>query len=338
MPQPIKYERGYRVNFKHEGIKYRKRFPAHRNQDPRKAALEYINSIRRGAIPDDASLRKQIDEYLMWAEITGKKMPSTIKTDRLRLNTFLEFTDAKSARRISIQHIRAFQTYFYENHPLYKSPNSRILGNKHATWDRYKAVISAFLNWCRSRLYLEVNPLSETDEFRTKQQERLPQRIYTPEELHQIFDHFKGDKELSAFFRVLAYTGMRLGEVLQLEWRSIQNDTIQVRGQTKNKRVRSIPISPKLKPYLMFLDRKRRLFPRSGNAYYKILQTAIEECNLSPGKIHDFRHTFGATLAQKGVHIASIKELMGHSDIKTTMIYLHFAPRHLSDSIDMLSY
>lgn len=291
-----------------------------------------------GYLGNSALLQDQINEYLSWAEATGKKRPSTIRSDRLRLNVFSEYTDAKSARRITIQHIRAFQMYFLENHPLYRSPNSRTLGNKFATWDRYKSAISAFMGWCKTRYYIENNLLLDTDEFKSKHQERLPQRIYTSEELKKIFDYFEEDKELSAFFRLLAYTGMRLGEARQLEWKSIQGDTIQVQGETKNKRVRSIPISPKLKPYLTKLKKKGVLFPRAGHAYYKQLQKAIRDCGLPPGKIHDFRHTFGATLAKEGVHIGTIKELMGHQDIKTTMRYLHFAPKHLSDSIGKLSY
>lgn len=338
MPQPVKYDRGYRVNFNYEGRKIRKKFPAHKFPDPKKAAQNYINSILTGYIPDDALLQDQIDEYLNWADSTGKKRPSTLRTDRLRLNVFSEFTSAKSARNITVQHIRAFQIYFLENHPLYKHPTNRTPGNKYATWDRYKAAISAFLNWCKSRHYAENNPILDTDEFKSKQQERLPQRIYTQGELRQIFSYFKDDKELSVFFRILAYTGMRLGEVRQLEWKSIHSDTIQVQGETKSRKVRSIPIHPKLKPYLSKFKRKGRLFPRSGDTYYKKLQRAIRGCDLPPGKIHDFRHTFGAALAKEGVHIAGIKELMGHQDIKTTMRYLHFAPKHLSDYIGKLRY
>ena len=43
-------------------------------------------------------------------------------------------------------------------------------------------------------------------------------------------------------------------------------------------------------------------------------------------RIHDLRHTFGTTLAAEGVDIVTIKDLMGHADITTTMKYLHAAP------------
>jgi site-specific recombinase XerD len=55
-----------------------------------------------------------------------------------------------------------------------------------------------------------------------------------------------------------------------------------------------------------------------------------------PAHIHDFRHTFGSMLASQGVDLVTIKSLMGHSDIKTTMIYLHYSPSHMEDAIEKL--
>jgi site-specific recombinase XerD len=44
------------------------------------------------------------------------------------------------------------------------------------------------------------------------------------------------------------------------------------------------------------------------------------------GTLHDLRHTFANHLAMNGVSIPIIKELLGHSDISTTMIYSHLSP------------
>ena len=43
-------------------------------------------------------------------------------------------------------------------------------------------------------------------------------------------------------------------------------------------------------------------------------------------RFHDLRHTFGTTLAAAGVPLRTIQEYMGHADIKTTQIYMHYAP------------
>ena len=53
-------------------------------------------------------------------------------------------------------------------------------------------------------------------------------------------------------------------------------------------------------------------------------------------RIHDMRHTFGTTLAANGIDVRTIMELMGHTDIKTTMIYLHAAPSRMRGAVETL--
>jgi integrase len=42
---------------------------------------------------------------------------------------------------------------------------------------------------------------------------------------------------------------------------------------------------------------------------------------------HDLRHTFGTTMARAGAPVGTIQEWMGHADLATTQIYMHYAPR-----------
>jgi len=53
-------------------------------------------------------------------------------------------------------------------------------------------------------------------------------------------------------------------------------------------------------------------------------------------RIHDLRHTFGTTLAAEGVDVVTIKDLMGHANIKTTMRYLHAAPDRNKRAVENL--
>ena len=100
------------------------------------------------------------------------------------------------------------------------------------------------------------------------------------------------------------------------------------------------PISGELLPCLDQLRQSSGLVftGRNHDTWYKLLQTAMRKCGLPPGRLHDFRHTFGATLAQAGVSLGTIKELMGHADTKTTMIYVHFAPKHLREAVSKLAF
>ena len=52
--------------------------------------------------------------------------------------------------------------------------------------------------------------------------------------------------------------------------------------------------------------------------------------------IHAFRHTFATQLLQNGVQFPELKEILGHKDINTTLMYLHFAPDHLASAVDKM--
>src|SRR4051812_42095873 len=55
-------------------------------------------------------------------------------------------------------------------------------------------------------------------------------------------------------------------------------------------------------------------------------QEACKNAGARVIRFHDLRHTFGTTRAAAGVALRTIQEYMGHADIKTTQIYVHYAP------------
>jgi integrase len=56
----------------------------------------------------------------------------------------------------------------------------------------------------------------------------------------------------------------------------------------------------------------------------------------SPFRLYDLRHTFGSRMAMAGVELATLRELMGHSNITTTMRYVHPTPEHKRAAVDKL--
>jgi len=123
----------------------------------------------------------------------------------------------------------------------------------------------------------------------------------------------------------------------------LENFTHNRRSSPKGKRRRRVPLAPtagtavrELQAVSTWTAPKDPVFatPTSGRPmgltrlmerYRKSLARAGLPVAFS---FHDLRHTFGTTMARAGVPVTTIQAWMGHADIQTTQIYMHYAPAH----------
>ena len=80
--------------------------------------------------------------------------------------------------------------------------------------------------------------------------------------------------------------------------------------------------------------------PDTGTRYTdvkKSFSTACRQAGITDFRFHDLRHTFGTRLADAGVDVVKIKELMGHASIVTTMRYIHATDQGKRGAIVVLS-
>lgn len=100
---------------------------------------------------------------------------------------------------------------------------------------------------------------------------------------------------------------------------------------TNGRKNRTVPISKELYESLPN-DKKGRLFSDFYGAFRSALErTGIE---LPAGQlIHVLRHTFASHFMMNDGNILVLQRVLGHTDIKMTMRYAHFAPDHLEDAV-----
>jgi site-specific recombinase XerD len=82
----------------------------------------------------------------------------------------------------------------------------------------------------------------------------------------------------------------------------------------------------------VFCNGGGRQFP--PNQLSRELERAAAKAGLEGVTLHTLRHTFGSQLVQGGVDLPTVSDLMGHSDIKSTMLYMHRTPDHLAKSVN----
>lgn len=149
---------------------------------------------------------------------------------------------------------------------------------------------------------------------------------------------------IGAYVAVLGETGMRKSEGLRLEWSHIRktgaDDWVVLIGKAKSGRVRSVPLSDFARqslsqlvqfvnvPYV-FVD------PLRGKAWKKPdgpFEAGKKDAGLEWVGFHVLRHFRATQWLMNGVDVNTVKELLGHSDIHTTMRYVHYVQTHATRS------
>ena len=132
--------------------------------------------------------------------------------------------------------------------------------------------------------------------------------------------------------------GLRGQEVINLKISDIDFErmTIHIR-QSKYKKDRIIPLSPTMaiglkkylkaeNPYIWLFNGKQPESQYSTRGLSWIMRENLKKTSISKEvNLHTLRHTYATHLLEEGVNIVTLKELLGHADITTTMIYLHIA-------------
>ena len=138
-------------------------------------------------------------------------------------------------------------------------------------------------------------------------------------------------------FRLIIYTGCRLGEVLSLKWGDIDFDDCCLRLSDSKTGKRTIPLNESAMRVL-FNTKKIENNPyvfcgdKSGTHLVniqKIWERIRKQAGIPDVRIHDLRHSFASFMIKNGVSIFEVSKLLGHKDIKTTMRYAHLADKEL---------
>lgn len=267
--------------------------------------------------------------------------PSTIQWYKKAIEQFLGHAKIRYIEEMTTEQLRQY---------LYKK---RLGGWTADTFlNQYKA-LKAFLKWCVKNGYLATNPI---DTIQTpKLEKKLPKRI-TEQEAQRVLDYaFHHDTTYRferfrnrALMAVMLYTGLRAQEVLNLRMFDVDltNRVIRV-NQGKGAKDRLVPTSPALLRHLHdYLTDRKRLGKQSEWFFttlrgdrpftYSGLKRVVSKVKKGTGiefSPHRLRHTFATLMLEGGCDLFSLQKMMGHSDIKTTTIYLSASINMLQEQI-----
>lgn len=142
-------------------------------------------------------------------------------------------------------------------------------------------------------------------------------------------------------------TGMRRGELFDLKWPAVNFDTrtITVAGDTtKTSDTRHIPMN---KEVFGVLDEWKKqsgdsqyVFPGQDGGRFEDVKSAwlklLERAQIEAFRWHDMRHDFASRLVMAGVPLNTVRDLLGHADIKMTLRYAHLAPGTKAAAVELI--
>jgi site-specific recombinase XerD len=176
---------------------------------------------------------------------------------------------------------------------------------------------------------------------RPKMPSQLPKHI-SAHDIRRLFAAVTNSKH--ALMLKLCYgMGLRVSEIVNLKVSDIDSGNMQVlveRGKGKKDRYANLPesILGDLRVYYKEYRPTKYLFEGQGGGKYSIrsvqsvFKTAMLKANINKDVgIHGLRHSFATHLLENGTDISYIQQLLGHSDIKTTMIYAKVAQKNLKN-------
>ncbi|MGY8076239.1 tyrosine-type recombinase/integrase [Klebsiella pneumoniae] len=171
------------------------------------------------------------------------------------------------------------------------------------------------------------NPLENVRQFRVDESEMA---YLTIEQIDQLLQECRDSsaKDLETIVKICLATGARWSEAETLRRSQISAGKVTF-IKTKGKRNRTIPLD---------LDLIGELPKKNGALFtpcYYAFRNALERAgiDLPAGQLtHVLRHTFASHFMMNGGNILVLQKILGHTDIKMTMRYAHFAPNHLEEA------
>lgn len=253
---------------------------------------------------------------------------STVKAYAYKLERIMQEI-AKPVKQITVYDLRSY---------LIAEKNRGISDR---TLDGDRAKMASFFGWLWKEKLIDDNPCQNLGPIKYAKEIRLP---FTETEVEQMRTGCMNKRDLAMMYFFL-YTGARVSEVSALNISDINFSRKSAKVFGKGRKERTVYFNDVtamlLKAYLdsrtdddpaLFVGLKgdhSRLVPQGIRAVMKELEKRTGVTNIHP---HRFRRTLASRLAQHGMPVQNIKEILGHENINTTMTYIYIDQHDVQSS------
>jgi len=220
---------------------------------------------------------------------------------------------------------------------------ARLAGFEPATVNRYLATLKHMFTKAVDWEMVEASVLAKVRKVKLLEESNKRLRFLSQEECLALVDSAKDF--LKPIIITALNTGMRKAEILNLKWDQVDlKHGFILLDITKNGERREIPINETLEATFKALPRRLDIpyvfyNPETDKPYRDIkgsFNSACRKAKITDYTFHDNRHTFASHLIMAGVDLTTVRDLLGHADIKMTLRYSHLAPSHKKTAVNVL--
>lgn len=259
-----------------------------------------------------------IDKFLSAKKVEG----CSLKTINYYSNIILKMVNsiAKSIKDITTEDLRNYLSSYKEKY------NSNL-----TTIDNMRRIFSSFFSWLEDENFIVKSPARRIHKVKTA---KVIKATFTDENFEKMRDLCKNDIRNLALVELLLSTGMRVGELVNLNIEDVnfEDRTCVVLG--KGNKQREVYFDAKTKLHLQqYLkirnDSENALFVSKNKPHRRLSISGIEliirnigkNVNIENAYPHKFRRTLATMAIDKGMPIEQVQKLLGHVKIETTMHY-----------------
>jgi site-specific recombinase XerD len=299
----------------------------------------------------NANLKEQLEKYRdeeVPRSHTGRqKSKKSIQRYKAIFDNFIRYADSNM--------LTEYADFTSEHVKRYFKILLNDLKRSASTISKERNDMINFFAWSIKQGFCTENPVLIA-EIKNPPRDKPKHRYYSLEELSDIFAEAKPPYD--NIFKFLALTGLREGELCNLEWSDWDRimKTIKIRPieGNKTKTTGEVPLckaaiavledQEKKHKGIGTTDSSRFIFVNKNGAkldnanIYRSCKTVLNNCKIYNAKVHTFRHTCASWLAIKGVSLYVIKDILRHADVKQTEAYAHLSEKALADAIEKLPF